>query len=131
MEGLPSTVIYSLEIIGNTLFAGTYSSGIWKYDLNSNGITEQEYTGQSGVSWFTCYPNPATNTLTIDRTSLHFPENVPAHYTLSTLIGGKVMEYYNNEPRFTVQLGGVVSGVYSLTAESGGNRAAVMVTVVE
>lgn len=41
------------------------------------------------------------------------------------------MEFDNSESKFTVSLEGIVSGIYSLTAENGGKRTAVMVTVAE
>ena len=134
-----NTIVTKLVLNNNTLLAGTQDvittlqneAGIWKYDISILDVEEKESETKTKDFAVFCYPNPATNTLTIDRTTLQFPENTPIHFTLSTLIGGKVMEFNNNEPKFTVQLNGLASGVYSLTAESGGNRAVVMVTVVE
>lgn len=125
--------VYIQDIAANDdhIFVGTRNAGVWKLDLSTVGVDENLNSGISSPSLLICYPNPATNTLTIDRTSLQFPENTTVHYTLSTLIGGKVMEFDNKESRFTVQLEGMAGGVYCLTAESGGNRAAVMVTVVK
>ncbi len=122
--GLPIRSVLALASIDKILFAGTSSSSVMKTDISTVGIPEVEIPPVGLV----CYPNPTTNTLTIDRTSLQFPENTPVHYTLSTIIGGKVMEFDNSELRFTVSLDGMASGVYCLTAQSGGNRAVVMVT---
>ena len=129
-KGYSATNITSLMINGETLFAGTNEYGAWRIDLRTLDAKEDNREIAS-KQMIICYPNPTTNTLTIDRTPLQFPENTPVHYTLSTLVGGKVMEFDNSESHFTVQLDGVVSGVYCLAAESGGKRAAVMVTVVE
>ena len=129
-NGFPSHYIRSFTISGSTLFAGTMNSSVWKINLNSLGVFEKSGDGKKNQC-LSCYPNPATNTLTIDRTSLQFPENKPVHYTLSTLVGGKVMEFDNREMKFTVQLEGLISGVYCLSAESGGSRAVGLVRVVE
>lgn len=116
---------------GDILFAGTHGSSILKNSLKLLAVPENKNVSISVNGQLICFPNPATNTLTIDRTSLQFSENTPVHYTLSTLIGGRVMEFDNSESKFTIPLEGMTGGVYCLTAVSGGNRAAVMVTVVE
>lgn len=132
LTGLPSTVVYSLGIVGNTLFAGTYNAGIWKYDLNSVGVSENTHGNQSVSSPLICYPNPTSNSLTIDRTNLsNFTENSPVTYTLTTLTGTKLAEYEQNAAMFTIQINEFASGVYCLTAVQGTSRAAVMITVVE
>lgn len=127
-DGLTNLQITSLSISGTTLYAGTYGLGVWKIDVNTLEVDENKMLLHTAAK-LNCYPNPATNSLTIDRTSLQFPENTPVHYTLSTLIGGKVMEFDNSEPKFTVMLDGVANGVYNLIAESGGTRAVVLVTL--
>ena len=129
-EGLMNPYVRSLSVSGSTLFAGTYGSGMWKINVGSLAAEENAKQIHNIYSLY-CYPNPTVGFITIDRTNLQFPENKPVHYTLSTLIGGKVMEFDNSEPKFTVSLEGISNGVYFLAAESGGNRAAVMVTVVE
>ncbi len=128
---LPRIMGVILTVVGNSLYAGFDYAGIWKMKVDFTGVSDEEKLQKVTTSSIFCYPNPATNTLTIDRTTLQLPENAPVHYTLSTLVGGKVIEFDNSEPKFTVQLEGIANGVYSLTAESGANRAAVMVTVVE
>lgn len=125
--GLPIRSVLALAAIDKILFAATSSASVMKTDISTVGIPEVEIPPVSLV----CYPNPASNTLTIDRTALQLHGNTPVHYTLSTLVGGKVMEFDNRERKFTMQLEGIASGVYCLTAESAGNRAAVMVTVAE
>ena len=129
--GLGENRVNCILLKGTTLYAGTADSGLWKRDVSTLDIDGNHEEMKTSFSEFVYYPNPATNTLTIDRTTLQFPENTPVHYTLSTLVGGKVMEFDNTEPKFTILLDGMVSGVYCLTAENGGNRAAVMVTVAE
>ncbi len=123
--------VLTLMIGGSTLYAGTQNEGIWKLTINTTGISENMNKETDNYSTFSCYPNPATNTLTIDRTTLQFPENTPVHYTLSTLVSGKVMEFYNSEPKFTVPLEGITSGIYCLTAEQAASKVAVMVTVAK
>ena len=130
-------IVSKLALQGASLFASTQRTststqtdrGVWKYNISILGVEDKDVV--MSTSTLLCYPNPATNTLTIDRTSIRFAENTPVHYTLSTLLGGKVMEFDNSELKFTVQLDGLASGVYCLTAESGVKRAAVMVTVAE
>ncbi len=131
-DGMADNVyVFSLAQSGATLFAGTWGSGVWKLDLTTLSVEENDMEVKTSKSNLVCYPNPATNSLTIDRTTLQLPENAPVHYTLSTLVGGKVMEFDNSEAKFTVSLEGIARGVYSLSAETGGSRAVVMVTVAE
>ena len=113
---------------GSELYVGMDGNGLWKNETSLD-VSEKVIENKPDNVYLYCYPNPATNSLTIDRTSLQFPENAPVHYTFSTLIGGKVMEFDNSELKFTITLDGMASGVYSLTAESRGNRSVVMVTV--
>lgn len=127
---IANTTFLSFTANSTTVFAGSEGEGIWMYDLTTD-VHEDQNAIKDAAGSLTCYPNPAVNSLTIDRSSLQFSENAPVHYTLSTLVGGKVMEFDNSELKFTVSLGGMASGVYSLTAVSVGKRAAVMVTVVE
>jgi len=111
-----------------TAFAGSEGHGIWAYDLLTDAV-ENQSNSLDAVRSLSCYPNPAEHSLTIDRTSLQIPENTPVHYTLSSLIGGKVMEFDNSELKFTVMLDGVANGVYNLIAESGRTRSVILVTL--
>lgn len=129
-SGLQNKNVNSLLRSGNNLLAGTYGSSVWVNTAVPLEVSEN-VNGAVALNRLTCYPNPATNTLTVDRTTLQFPENAAVQYTLSTLIGGKVMEFTKSERVFTVPLDGLQSGVYSLTADVGSYRAAVMVTVME
>ncbi len=128
--GIDNGAVCGFAVNGSTLFAGSLSGGIWKRDVSTLSADGNESV-EKNLTGLYLYPNPVTNTLTIDRTSLQFPENTQVHYTLSTIVGGKVMEFDNSEAKFTVSLEGMASGVYLLTAGNGANRAAVMVTVVE
>ncbi len=131
-DGLPSNSLhYALGIKGSTLYTGTRSTGVWKLDLNTLSAEDNQNTNGTMPARLTCYPNPASHSLTIDRSAVQINENNPIQYTLSTLIGGKVMEFDSSESRFTLPLTGIASGVYSLTAESGVMRTAVIITVVE
>ena len=118
--------------VGTTLYAATYGSSIWKYaayPLEAEDNSRNETLAESLN--FSCYPNPVRNSLTIDRTSLHFNDNNPVEYTISNLTGEKLMEFEQNAALFTIPVGGLGSGAYFLTAMQGANRATTMVTVVE
>ena len=130
-QGMSNKKVTCLAINNSVLYAGTQGASVWKYNIYTLSGNDSPNQQSSQPRLLYCYPNPASHTLTIDCTTLQFPENTPVHYTLSTLVGGTVMEFDNSEPKFTVPLDGLASGVYSLSAESGGNRAVVMVTVVE
>lgn len=130
--GLPSNSLhYALGIKGSTLYTGTRSTGVWKLDLNTLSAEDNQNTNGTMPARLTCYPNPASRTLTIDRSAVQVNENNQVHYTLSTIIGGKVMEFDTSESKFTLPITGIASGVYSLTAESGVMRTAIIITVVE
>ena len=129
--GLSDKVVSSFTIFGNTLFAGTETEGLFKQfiDQDITAVNEQEEIPVA--TFMKSYPNPATNFLTIDRSQLLFNDYTDVTYSLSTLTGGRVMEFTSRDRVFTISLGGIASGVYSLSAVQGGVRAGVMVTVVE
>ncbi len=127
----PRISVTSLFIKGTTLFAGTLGAGIWKVE-NYLETNENLKDPISEISQLTCYPNPTTNMLTIDRTKLsNFTDNHPVTYSITTLTGVKRMQFEQQATQFTIPVNGFPSGVYYVTAEQGTSRAAVMVTVVE
>src|SRR6185369_5777085 len=78
--GLKDKNTTALAISGSTLFAGNLSSGVWKLDVNTLDMSDNN-NSQTSNNLLVCYPNPAYKTLTIDRKSLQFPENKLVHYT--------------------------------------------------
>ena len=126
---IPNVSVNTLAVSGNNLYAGT-TEGIWKTDVSALSVSENN-NNTDLLSGLSCYPNPTGNSLTINSTSLPFNESSPVTYTLSTLTGNKLMQFKQTEKQFSVSLGGIASGVYSLSAIQGGVRSTVMVTVVE
>lgn len=126
--GLKDQNVSSLSVRGTSLLAGTNGTGVWKFDLNSLS-TENEITQISPQ--FACYPNPATNTLTIDCTSPLFKSANTIHYTISTLTGEKLSEFEKDESRFSIPLGAMANGVYYLIARQGVMRSAKLFTVIQ
>lgn len=58
-----------LTVSGTKLYAGTFGASVWNLDLNSLSA-ENDITPLS--PHITCYPNPASNSLTIDLSSPFF-----------------------------------------------------------
>ncbi|MBK9249006.1 MAG: hypothetical protein IPM69_13050 [Ignavibacteria bacterium] len=128
--GLANKSIRSLAVSEGTLYAATHVAGVWKVNISALGI-EQENEQKATIPHLTCYPNPATNTLTIDRTSLFFNSVRPIKYTITTLTGEKLMEFENEEPQISLPLVTLGNGVYCLAAQQGLARSATLFTVFQ
>ena len=121
--------VFSIATTGKSLFAGTSIDGVWKYNLNAMDVAENPDEALEMKS-FICYPNPASNFLTIDRTQLLMPDKV-VQYIISDLTGRKIREFENAEQKFTIPLDGLSNGVYYLTIQQRRVRAMKMITVLQ
>ncbi len=110
-----------------TIFAYN-AQGVWK--LNPATLSANEDTFPSNTApQLLCYPNPTTNSLTIDRTSLPFTSGA-VKYTILSVTGETVYEGEIAEPRLSLPVDALPTGVYSLVARQGMVRTSVVFTVV-
>ena len=114
---------------GNTLLAGTSLISVWRYNLSVLGVEDSEADETATTNLF-CYPNPASTSITIDRTKLAFNDRSPVRYTISTLTGNKLMEFEKNETTFSITSESLANGVYYVIATQGTNRATSVLTVL-
>jgi hypothetical protein len=63
-EGLTDTLIYSLATCGNYIYAGTIDGEIWKRPLSELTGIKDIINNASNIA---IYPNPTSNTITIDN----------------------------------------------------------------
>lgn len=85
-QGLKNLNISSIEIQGDTLFAGTRGNGIWKLGLADLNLGMDEYAKQT----VKLYPNPATDQITIENSAVN------AEYQIIDLCGKKIISGYLN-----------------------------------
>jgi len=92
-NGLPTnTFARALAINGNYLFAGTSDGGVWRFPLSALGIKEINNNADN----IAVYPNPVTNTLTID-----IPQAAGGNISIYNLLGEEVYSTTNNKPQTT------------------------------
>ncbi|MGL4599500.1 MAG: VPS10 domain-containing protein, partial [Bacteroidia bacterium] len=116
--GLPYTSVTDLKIYYPTrkLRAGTYGRGIWEVDLTDPLGTNTSANAETTMS---IYPNPATETVTINYTS-NSTESV--QITVCNVLGETVQEMTNtgmsaNMLQFNVA--GLAKGFYTVTIVQG------------
>lgn len=119
--------IDGMTIHKNTVYA-VGRNGIWKCDPSTLN-TDNSLPETGHVASLVCYPNPTTNSLTIDRTSLPFTSGA-VNYTILSVTGEKVYEGEIAEPRLSLPVDTFPTGVYSLVARQGMVRTSVVFTVV-
>lgn len=102
-NGLPdNTLIWSLDIKGDTLFAGTGGNGVWRCPLSElTGIKEVDNTlGNIAV-----YPNPSVNNLTIESPQGSIIE-------ITNMQGQLIKSIANTFNKTNVDVSAFPSGVY-------------------
>lgn len=127
-SGLPNQYVSTVTVSNTTLFAGMFNGEIWKADLATLSIPNEAYPSSSPLL---CYPNPATKSLHIDRTPLSFSAALPVHYTITSVLGEKIIELTETAAQFSIPLPTRATGVYYLTAEQGAERTTSIITIVE
>ncbi|MNU83695.1 BNR/Asp-box repeat protein [compost metagenome] len=85
-HGLKNLNIWSVEIQGDTLFAGTRGNGIWKLGLTDLNLGLDDYSEQA----VKLYPNPATDQITIENSAVN------AEYQIVDLFGKKIISGHLN-----------------------------------
>lgn len=103
-SGLPDDQILSLSILGNKLYAGTNSNGIWSRNIDEmNNICENINYEKN----FLAYPNPANDKLNID---------IEEKATLEIVnVQGQIVDRKSlTENLHIIDISNLVSGVYTL-----------------
>ena len=109
MTGLPNVIIRELEIhyTAGTLSAATYGRGVWESPLN----TFPTNINNIKPFYFSVYPNPADNQLTINTVN----QDVLIH--IYNITGQKVIETTTK----TINTSGLSKGCYIVEVISGGS----------
>lgn len=107
---------------GAAVFVGFSSYGVWRYDsLGATGY-EEPIANPSSDSQVNCYPNPADETITIQRPGQPFNTTDPVVYTVSDIIGKQAMQFDETELEFTIPITSLAIGMYTLVARQGDAR---------
>lgn len=91
--GLQNIITLSLlyandPILGQYLFAGTSSKGVWKADASKFGIVSDNDIPLAKASNINIYPNPTFDEITIEIKN----EDTPNHYVIFNNLGQKMQE---------------------------------------
>ncbi len=105
-KGLPyPTLVQSLAINGDTIFAGISGEGVWKTSvLQMNGIAEIN-TKENNIS---VYPNPATDKITIEISGL----SKESSFTIVNIEGQQLITRQITEPKTQIDISNLTAGVY-------------------
>ncbi|MBN2681951.1 MAG: T9SS type A sorting domain-containing protein [Bacteroidales bacterium] len=83
-DGLINKNVSSLEILNDTLYAGTYGNGVWKQSINDLNLQSPEYKPINIEDKI--FPNPASLYLFV------FPKSNEEYYQIIDLMGNIVLE---------------------------------------
>ncbi|MBI3258180.1 MAG: T9SS type A sorting domain-containing protein [Ignavibacteriae bacterium] len=117
--GLSTMNINALVLKGNTLFAGADGTSMWMYEKAVSVSEPQNHDENISANQLAVYPNPANSSITIDRSNSQFAENSEVRYSISNMVGTKILETEDSLESFTIPLNGIPTGVYSITATQG------------
>ncbi|MBK9246621.1 MAG: hypothetical protein IPM69_00535 [Ignavibacteria bacterium] len=123
--GLTGNYITALHATPNAVYAGLQGSGglsnasVWRALLQPTSVTEPHENESVTHTGLTCYPNPATTTLTIDYTRLPFLAAVPVLCTITTVTGEVLKHVELTESHTTFPLDDCANGVYMIILRQG------------
>ncbi|MBK9249134.1 MAG: T9SS type A sorting domain-containing protein [Ignavibacteria bacterium] len=118
-KGLSSNVINVITLNGKTLFGGANGSSMWMYE-NAVSVSEpQNHDENISANQLKVYPNPAYSSITISRSNSQFTQNSQIRYSISSLVGTKLIETESSLESFKIPLNGIPQGVYLLSATQG------------
>jgi hypothetical protein len=109
-EGLPDMSIFSLDVAGDYMFAGTFGLGIWKRRLS-------ELSGNNGLysdSQIIVYPNPIKNKFIVEK-SLQLPN---ANLSITNVNGQKLLERKITDHKTPIDISNLRSGIYFIRMTS-------------
>lgn len=90
---------------GTTLFAGTWGTSVWKYDLATSAETDTKPEPAATLS-ITAYPNPSTSTATITVS----PEAAGGTLEVFNIYGAKVFSTSLTAGNSTIDVAGFAAG---------------------
>ena len=118
-NGMFSMDINAIVLNGNTLFAGADGTSMWMYE-NAVSVSEPQNPKENlSASQLAVYPNPANSSITINRSNSQFTENSEVRYSISSMVGSKIIETESSLESLSIPLKGIPSGVYLLSATQG------------
>ena len=108
---------------GKYLYAGTHSSGVWRRPLAEMNAADGVAPAPVTVQSIQAYPNPFTQSTTIDFTS---PESGDARITIVNILGAAVAQIYSGElgagnHSFPWNANGIVPGMYECIVQMNGH----------
>lgn len=107
--GLQNYIIRSLAVIGENIFAGTIGGGVWEMKLSEiTGIEELK----NSPSYISVYPNPASNSITIET-----PEK--SQLEIITVQGLPIRTIVARDNKTNVDISAFSSGEYIIIVNTG------------
>ncbi|MBK9249989.1 MAG: hypothetical protein IPM69_18260 [Ignavibacteria bacterium] len=126
--GLDSTPIKALVVRGTMLFAAPHGKNVWKYE---NILSAEAPNNSSSIqNQILCHPNPATSTLSIKRNERTFSTHLPVEYSISNILGVKILEFERIDSEFSIPISTLSTGVYSLVGQQGKERNATLFSII-
>ncbi len=120
--------VQSIFIDNSTLYAGSFLSSVWKIEIPVSIDKQSQLENNNSLPL--CYPNPATNSITVNHTSPLFNSAIPIQYTITSMTGEALLETENTEPQFSISTEFLASGVYFLTARQGLQRSSTLFSIL-
>ncbi len=118
-SGLLNLNLNVLTLNGTTLFGGSNGSSMWMYE-NAVSVSEPQNPDENiSANQLTVYPNPTNSSITIRRSSSQFTPNSQIRYSISSMVGTKLIETESSLESFSIPLHGIPQGVYLLSATQG------------
>lgn len=119
-QGLKNLNIWSLEILNDTLFAGTIGNGVWKLGLNDLNLgLEDSGSAAAGIQM---YPNPAADYVHIESKLLN------SRYRVVDL-SGKEMLTGELQTNGNIAISELKNGTYLMVIESDGGTCSLKLVV--
>ncbi len=117
-ENMPSVVVTDMHIQedGEVLYAATYGRSAYMIDISNDIFSIEDASLEAHVS---LYPNPASESVTIDLLSVSGRISVEVY----NVLGKTVLQAENYTSNFTLDLDGISAGIYYVKISEGNNSA--------
>jgi hypothetical protein len=112
--GLSNDTIWTLAISGDTIFAGTMG-GVWFLPIETVGIKEIN-NNENNIA---VYPNPVTNTLTIDIPKAAVGTKQEAVIEITSIQGQLIKTFIATSSKTNIDVSALPGGVYVVEVKTG------------
>ena len=114
IDNLYNANVKSIAVLNGDIYVGTTGGGVWKRPLSS--ITVNLPKVQSDQNWFTMYPNPAQDVITITK-----PNGLNAQLSISTITGDVIYKNTLHTSSLEIDTKTFPNGVYLVQMYDGKN----------